>query len=46
MKPYIKAAKPMNNTWYPVVALAEVAFIEVVSKKLIMHDPDPTPKIP
>lgn len=46
IKPYINAAIPMNNTWYPVVALADDAFIGLVSKKLIMHEPDPTPKIP
>lgn len=46
MKPYINAAIPINNTWYPVVALADVAFIGRVSKKLIMHEPEPTPRIP
>ncbi len=46
MNPSINAAIPINKTWNPVVALADVALIGVVRRKLIIVDPEPTPKMP
>ncbi len=46
MKPWIKAANPMKSTWYPTVALVEVALMGLVNKKLIIQEPEPSPKIP